>query len=429
MTTPTGLRVISVTKTLEGYKLGDPNIARYFGATMLAGRVGLFLSALRKHRRMKWEKFAILANTCHIEDWTLQRDVVPWLERSGFIEVGGHDPRLVECNVFDFDAIFRSVEGFLSELNPKGEERIVLSLLDFGIRMPTSESEVMTQLSGEPEELVRRALSLAGAYSILKSVRPSKSGEVVVYSPLIWGDNISKAGSALVHLDSTRRQLLVSLIDMVREYQGVPEARAVNWATQNGDGDLVEFAIGIGLLDRTEIRTTQGGQLSFLTTPHLYGQLAATQGKDVCDRVRLFLDSIRHGQHFGKWHTGRVTDPVALLNRLLNQGEIGPCTAIGTDYVLVEKAGVVDVVPSKVKAGQYVMRLVQDDTIRLVRDVMSQQYSAEALLPATAQAAGQGPSIQHAFVSAEQTRAERGQSPRAVREAEVEMLRNLRELV
>ena len=163
----------------------------------------------------------------------------------------------------------------------------------------------------------------------------------------------------------------------------------------------------------------------FLTTPHLYGELAVSHGRDVCDKVRLFLDSIRHGQHFGEWHTGRINDPVTLLGKLIDRGEIGPCTAIGTDYVLVEKAGVVNVQSSGYKHDQYVMRLVQKDTVRLIRDILKHEVSPGGLL------AGGGPGAlaQDRFVSAEQTRGTLGDLPEPTRQAEAEMLRNLRELI
>ena len=119
----------------------------------------------------------------------------------------------------------------------------------------------------------------------------------------------------------------------------------------------------MGLLDKTQILGGDGTTRGFLTAPHIYGELAATHGKDVCDRIRLFLDSIRHGEHYGRWYTGKITDPAKLLTKLVDPGEIGPCTAIGHDYQLVEKAGVVNVKPSW-KSGQFVMEVVQEDTVR-----------------------------------------------------------------
>jgi hypothetical protein len=135
------------------------------------------------------------------------------------------------------------------------------------------------------------------------------------------------------------------------------------------------------------------------------------------------LDSIRHGEHFGDWYTGRIGDPTRLLSKLVDTGEIGPCTAIGRDYQLVEKAGVVNVKPSRFKPGQFVMELVQEDTVRLVRDIVVQKAPQ-----VTGTSAVSGACNQSDFVSAEGTRAKLGEQPQRVREAEQEMLRQLREM-
>jgi hypothetical protein len=273
-------------------------------------------------------------------------------------------------------------------------------------------------------EVIERATELAKAYKVVNVLEGAGITEPVIYSPLIWGDKISKAGKALSHLAPDRRDVLLKLMDMIRQYQGMPLSSAEAWVKKQGHPDLIKFAEGIGLLDNTKIVVAGGGFTEFLTTPHIYGELAASQGKDVCDRVRLFLDSIRHGQHYGAWYTGRIWDDASvLLSKLVRVGEIGPCTAIGTDYQLVERAGIVNVKPSKYKPGQFIMELVQKDTISLVRDIVVNKapLGADGII-------GPGACNQSDFVSAEGSRARLGEAPQRVREAEQEILRNLREM-
>jgi len=144
----------------------------------------------------------------------------------------------------------------------------------------------------------------------------------------------------------------------------------------------------------------------------------------VCDRVWLFLDSIRHGEHYGDWITGKIRDPAVLLSRLLSNREIGPCTAIGTDYILVEKAGIVTVVPHATRRNQFIMRLVQDDTVQVIRDMLTQPHG----LGAFGIISQVGPAGQYQFVSSEQGRPLLGQLPPPMKRAEEQMLRKLREM-
>ena len=372
MSVSEGLRIISVAKALFTYQ-SDANISEYFGATQVAGRAGLLLSSLRFQSKMDWRKFKALAANACINGPTLSSQIRPWMEQEGFIEVFGiGDTASVRCNVIDYNAILAKTSELFRRLDPSEEEILVLEILDLGIRVPTTKSDAFGKLSSQSEEAVSRALELADGYSIIKLLDTHEMREPVFYSPLIWGENIGKAGRALSHLEEPRRSLLLELIERVRGYQGVPELAARKWAEKEGDLGLIDFAVGLGLIDRTDILTKEGGRTSFLTTPHLYGEIAATQGKDVCDRVRLFLDSVRHGQHYGQWLTGRINDPVSLLGKLISTGEIGQCTAIGRDYVLVEKAGVVRVQPGT-KSGQFVMHLVQKDTVELIRDILAKK--------------------------------------------------------
>jgi hypothetical protein len=417
-----GLRIISVAKSLEGFQRGDEKLSRYFETTILAGHTGLFLASLKDHRRMKYRKFKALAAAAHIGGPLLGTVVIPWLRKKGFIELTHiEDNADVDCNVVDYDAILRATAELFRACDPTAEEIAILGIVDLGIGMPRLHSEILGSSGLGREEMVERALGLAKSYQIVRVLEGKGVAEPVIYSPLIWGENISKAGKALSHLDSGQRHLLLELINKVRQYQGLPLPNAMQWAVHQGAPNLVDLAVSLGLLDRTVI-SADGRDRVFLTTPHLYGEIAATKGKDVCDRIRLFLDSIRHGQHFGQAGTGRIKDPPVLLTKLLDAGEIGPCTAIGRDYQLVERAGIVDVHASRHKAGQYVMKMVQEDTIRMVRDIISKP-AARHLVDTAAGLCGQD-----RFLSAEETRAQLGEPPQKVREAEEQMLRNLREM-
>ncbi len=422
MSVELGLRIISVAKSLEAFQSGDAKISQYFGATRLAGRGGLLASALRKQTRISYDKLKIHAAEAKIDGPTLTKFVLPWLQKSGFAEVD-EQKTIVVCNVVDYDAILKETYKHFASLDPTAEERAVLVILEMASEMPTTRSAAFTKLAGYGGQVSEVALELATGYHVLRVADGEGLAEPVLYSPIIWGDNIGKASRALSHMDATERAVLLELISRVSKYQGMPEVAAKIWLKGQNLEKLCDFAVQLGLLDRTEILTKEGIAQNFLTTPHLYGEIAAKHGRDVCDRVRLFLDSIRHGQHYGNWMTGKINDPAVLLNALLRTGEIGPCTAIGTDYILVERAGIVTVSESWRK-GRYVMKLVQDDTVQVITEMLSQPHGLGAL----GAFSSVGPSGQHQFVSSEQARPRLGQLSPPLKQAERQMLRSLREM-
>lgn len=194
------------------------------------------------------------------------------------------------------------------------------------------------------------------------------------------------------------------------------------FATENGASHLLRLALGLGLVNATEIQMTDGSSRAFVTSPHFYGDMADEQGEDMFDRVKIFLDSIRNGQHFGHPWTGQIVAPAALLSKLVNQGEIGPCTAIGRDYVMSERAGIVRVRRVSPESSRYYMEVVQRDTVAKVLDVV------------TAGSIADDPAMEASHVndgsrfrSIEQHRAQMGEVPEAIAEAERAMILRLRE--
>ncbi len=51
---------------------------------------------------------------------------------------------------------------------------------------------------------------------------------------------------------------------------------------------------------------------------------------------------------------------------------MGPASDVGTDYILLERAGIIKVEESTTNSGRYNMTLVKDDTARIVREVLAQ---------------------------------------------------------
>ena len=185
---------------------------------------------------------------------------------------------------------------------------------------------------------------------------------------------------------------------------------------------MVDLALGIGLVNKTELMMSVGIVRSFLTTPHFYSDLADEFGEDMCDRVKIFLDSIRNGQYFGRSFTGKIRDPQVLLRALIDRGRVGPATAIGTDYIVAEKAGIIRVERESSGSKAY-LDLGQADTVRKVLEIVT----SGTVEPGTSQMNTNDISGGRSFSSIEQGRAQLGGVSREVAELQHAIMRNLRE--
>ena len=419
-----GKLIVSAAKSLKVFQLADPRIASYLYGTSAAGRLGLFASAIRSDARASLTRIRFLAAQEGIGFHDLTTELLPWLEGAGLCQLSreaGGDIGEVTSLVLAYQDLLGAVSDFYDSRNPSKEDRGCLLVLAEANDLPKPES-VIRQVVADAfgEEVANMALQLAKVYGIVAS---SGSGnDPLLYAPRVWAGLHAKASQALTPLDRTDREVLLHLINRVRRSQGYPETLFRNEASQSGAAHLVEMAIGIGLVNKTELYMADGTKRSFLTTPHFYSDLADEFGEDMCDRVKIFLDSVRNGQYFGSQTTGRIFDPELLLRALLNRGEVGPATAIGTDYVVAEKAGIIRV--QRASAGDRpFMELIQEDTVRKVLEVVSSGSVEPGTPPMDANHLSGG----RDFSSIEQGRAERGGVSKDFAELEYEIIRNLRE--
>ncbi len=84
--------------------------------------------------------------------------------------------------------------------------------------------------------------------------------------------------------------------------------------------------------------------------------------------LEAFVSHILNGYRFGYPGTGRIRDPLVLVEALINRGRVGPATAIRGDYPLLEARGIVRVVPDKGTTAY--LELVKDDVARDSLDLL-----------------------------------------------------------
>lgn len=426
MTKPeVGKHIISAAKSLKRYQLGNVQIAGLLYGASQAGRAGLFASALRNAGRISLQRAEILAAQEGFSPRDVESILLPWLEAAGLAFVPRKDGAIqrVESLVLKYESLLVAVADLYESLRPTAEDRGCLLALDWVSRLPMPESQVRHKLAKEiGEEKAAAAISLAKNFRIV-SVREGKGlAEPVLFSERVWTKFSLKNAHSLSPLDAGDRAVLVELVDRVRNHQGIPEVLLANEAGRLNALHLLKLAIGVGLVNRTEIKMVDGARRAFLTTPHFYADMGDEFGQDVCDRVKIFLDSIRNGQHFGSAGTGRILSPAVLLEKLLNTGVIGPCTAISTDYVTSELAGIVRVKRSINKPGQAYLHLVQRDTVGKVHQVItSGSVVGSGNMEASHVREGVG------FASIEQMRPEAGDVPEELAEVERAIILKLRE--
>ena len=128
---------------------------------------------------------------------------------------------------------------------------------------------------------------------------------------------------------------------------------------------------GVGLLDGIAVNS-DFGEAVFYTTPQLIGPGIGTWkiSTDVFNHAKLLLSSLRYGEYKSISSRGAIytsSKMMNIVNKLLRGQWVGPCTAIGEDYKLLEMDGVISVQKHN---GMYKMKLRQLEVGKLVKQML-----------------------------------------------------------
>jgi hypothetical protein len=182
----------------------------------------------------------------------------------------------------------------------------------------------------------------------------------VLYNPNVWTQGETIAAAALKAADANATKEVQALLEELAENPGLPEAKV-----QSTEGKWVRFAVAQGLVQRSVIQTTEGGEQGFLFTPHLARDPFGGTAGDASGHVRQLVGSMIYATTFARY---RLHSPDAFLRALLRDGVAGNTESIGTDYPMLEKAGIVRVLPGT--GSRFRLELLQadvaEDALRLL---------------------------------------------------------------
>ncbi|HID30393.1 MAG TPA: hypothetical protein EYP19_10370 [Desulfobacterales bacterium] len=422
-----GRWAVATQKHLVGKRIDTIGL-EHFDKTIIAGKCGRLLARIRQLGIVEVRKLYAIGRTIGIMPSELERIIIPTIEENtnSILVKRDADGQIIEVEEYipSRTAVLELTGQIWGSTFPKPVEFVNFDSLDYSLGLPRTEVEQIDYLvsQGYPEEIVKLALELQISFGLLGR-QEAEYGlrEPILYNEYIWGEKAAQIYNAIRDLSRRQREQLIELLEKVANKQGYP----VDSLDQSSE--MFKLAKKTGILDITGIRTTTGAHKQFATTPQMWGTLSPDQlaDQDIFDDVKLFLDSIRYGQLYTDPRTGRILSPIQLLRALLRNGAVGPCTAIGTDYPLVEEAGIVSIERDLSQPGeQYIMQMKKEDVVRTVLDVLEHQ----TVLPLDEpyQITPSGIEYPGSFISAEETRSREPEMPHPVREAYNALLTNLR---
>lgn len=374
-----GKNVIYIDKHLHEFQSGPHSI--FFDKTILCGDLARLMAQLRRQEVLSVEKFEVMAAEIDINPYVAREVHLPIMENLGYVRVHRDNAgRITKIEEYipprEEDIIKRAGElwvGEQTDLNipslakdPHDIEKLTVIALELCSQFPKYESELKNELSilGIKSDVIVTALDWSEKLNILSKYEDPEAKEAIVASEYVFGENAIKIRKAIDHLPEHIKSQILGVYEETSKRQGLPEK-----FLSGGSRGLIKQFGQIGLFEPVSIETAKRIRETFLFTPRMWSTLKRV-AVDLYDEVKLYIASIRFGQHFADI---RIFDPVLLTEALLRDGVVGPATPIGTDYILLERRGIVRIIESQIP-NRYYMELLKKEIVEIALDVLKCGY-------------------------------------------------------
>jgi hypothetical protein len=176
----------------------------------------------------------------------------------------------------------------------------------------------------------------------------------------------------------------------------------------------VERVLGVQLFEKLRaagiydinIVGNEVGEHVYVTAPAAFHKFVNPMVDDVFDMAKALVSALTYGITARSPSRGRIMLPTVLIGKLINGYEIGPATAIGADYRILELNRVVALRPDIRYQDRFYMRLLKREVGELALQVLTTgDASAESLtvLPGAPMSSYIGPEEARVAVRKKQT--------------------------
>jgi hypothetical protein len=367
----TGIWVVNTRKQLTALR-GDIPGYQLFEITDMAGKCGALFSKVSSDQSeiIPIERLEIYASQSGIRKTEFEF-CLKEMEKTGKIVVQSLKTGIIkgiESYCFSTADVINAVGEIYQSNNPNTTEKINLDSLEISSTMPYKENELKSQLcnKGYIERDVIAALHLQENFHLIGVKRNEFVSQAIFYNEHIFQTNPTKIVKAIEGLNENEKQIVLEVQNLLRKTPGHP----IDSLKRKYAAKIIDIMQGTGLIEALEVSSNYGNA-SFGTLPQLRLPDLNTSSllSDIYHKAKLLLSCIRYGQMKSVSGRGRIQDPLLIINALLNNRWVGPCTAIGEDYRILELQGVIET--RKFSSGsQYYMRLRQQEIGKLVKDIL-----------------------------------------------------------
>lgn len=377
-----GAWIIHHTDKLQDIK----NAANDYEAINLAGKCGLLLSSLAasEEQVISETKLETLARAININRKTELPGILSELEKQKLVlrdSCGISVLGLTTAMTLEYTATI------FDESEPEQREIAAINLAEKVSELPLDE-KMVSEYIGDIYKLdsieVGGFLQASEDIGFVDVESVDKSKRIIFNGNLFRRDEINKINAICSSLEDSKVRRIQELDEILKTQGCVPISIAQNILGES----LLRQLQSIGLYDINTVNN-EAGKFRFVTKPSAFSKFGNSAVEDAFDLAKTFVTSLTFGITQSQATRGRITKIQSLLQKLIDGDWVGPATAIGQDYKILEMRGVVQVKQSLQYPDRFLMKLLKRDVGELALEVItSGDISTEAVLLQSASVTG-----------------------------------------
>ena len=339
-----------------------------------AGKCGLLLSALAASDQITLDMNRVntIAKAAGVSTRLELPSILEELKDQRLIDRGANSISVLGLSTGE---TLKHTANIYDESNPTKAEKAAVEIAERTSERPTPADEAQEYISDTFRIQTRKSKEIITEISDIGFVDSEEIGgdKTLFNGNLFRKDEIKKIQGVLSSLSSEEESKVRNLFSKLDSTGCISEqeARAIL------DSKLLKKLASIAFIDINTIGNEQG-TFSFVTRPTAFKKYSNAIIDDAFDFAKAFVTSLTYGMTKSARGRGRIRMIEALMRKLIDGAWVGPATAIGQDYKVLELKGVIKVKP--VTGSMFKMKLLKKDVGEIAFKVISEGEASSSVL-------------------------------------------------
>ena len=288
------------------------------------------------------------------------------LERKRLIEQSTDEISVL--GVTTIGALGHAVDIY-EDAEPTSDEHASLDLAEMASVVPVRRTDISEQI-GDLHQLTQADVSdFLDRAEAIGFVDKEGNGEdrLLFNGNLFRRESVVKTRRVLASLKPAEENLMQEISQELSRLGCLPIERVEKVLSR----PLLEKLVAAGVYDLNEVTNEQGSHV-YVTSPSAFHKFVDPMVDDCFDMAKSLVAALTYGQTSRPSSQGKIIMLTALLEKLIDGREVGPATAIGQDYRVLEVNRVIELRQDITHSDRFFMKLLKREVGQMALHVLTQ---------------------------------------------------------